>query len=138
MQQGQYPNAFYRVSAKALIFNESNQVLIVHEGEDWTLPGGGIDHGEDPLTALRREIYEEAFITSDFEAELVGVESFYVDSKDAMALWMIYYLKMADPEFTFQVGEDADEVAFRDHTDFNNSESLFEQIIARYGSKLVN
>ncbi len=25
----------------------------------WTLPGGGIDHGEDPRAAMVREVYEE-------------------------------------------------------------------------------
>jgi ADP-ribose pyrophosphatase YjhB (NUDIX family) len=25
----------------------------------WTLPGGGVDHGEDPRDAVRREVHEE-------------------------------------------------------------------------------
>lgn len=134
MQQGQYPNAFYRVSVKAVIFNEKNEVFAIHEGEDWTLPGGGLDHGEEPLVALKRELYEEAFINSDFEAELIGTESFYVDSKDAMAFWMIYKVHMADPNFAYKVGEDADEVAFRNPLDFKDSKSLFEQIMYKYSS----
>jgi len=31
----------------------------VTKNELWTLPGGGVDHGEDPRTAVVREVYEE-------------------------------------------------------------------------------
>ena len=41
MKQGQYPESFYRVSVKAVIQNNAGEVFAIHEGEDWTLPGGG-------------------------------------------------------------------------------------------------
>lgn len=53
-----------RIAAYALLTRD-HEVLLTQmsartriEGR-WTLPGGGIDHGEDPRDALRREVYEE-------------------------------------------------------------------------------
>lgn len=41
-----YPTTFYRVSVKALIKNDKNEILVVKESQDfWSLPGGGLDHG---------------------------------------------------------------------------------------------
>lgn len=58
-----YPNAYYRVSVKAIIRDDQDRVFVAKEYEhDWSLPGGGVDHGEEPLDALRRELKEELCI----------------------------------------------------------------------------
>ena len=58
----------FRVSLKAVIFNENDEILIVKEsGRDWwDIPGGGIDHGESIKEALARELREEVSLTGDF------------------------------------------------------------------------
>jgi 8-oxo-dGTP pyrophosphatase MutT (NUDIX family) len=53
-----------RVAAYALLARDGEVLLTEMSSRTrirgrWTLPGGGIDHGEDPRDALRREVYEE-------------------------------------------------------------------------------
>lgn len=53
-----------RVGAYAVILQEGRILLSrlakrVTPDELWTLPGGGLDHGEDPRDAVVREVYEE-------------------------------------------------------------------------------
>ena len=52
-----------RVAAYAVI-RRGSEVLLARTAphirfQGWALPGGGVDHGEHPRDALRREIYEE-------------------------------------------------------------------------------
>ncbi len=53
-----------RVAAYAVILRD-DQILLsrlasrLSRAEMWTLPGGGLDHGEDPREAVVREVYEE-------------------------------------------------------------------------------
>ena len=53
-----------RIAAYALL-TRRDEVLLTRMSSRtrihgmWTLPGGGIDHGEDPRAALRREVHEE-------------------------------------------------------------------------------
>ena len=52
----------YRPGAKTFIFNQ-DQLLLVRLGyghKKWVLPGGGIDKGEKPEEAAKREVKEEA------------------------------------------------------------------------------
>lgn len=57
-------NQWQRVAAYAVIVRDDRILLSrlaqrVSEDELWTLPGGGLDHGEDPRDAVVREVYEE-------------------------------------------------------------------------------
>jgi len=50
----------YRVSAKALIYNENKQFLLIQEKKGIRdFPGGGIEYGETPQEAIKRELSEE-------------------------------------------------------------------------------
>ena len=48
-----------RPGAYAIIFNEKKQIAIVETPTGFFLPGGGIEKGESPEQALKREIQEE-------------------------------------------------------------------------------
>src|SRR5581483_8166347 len=51
---------YYRVSVKALIIDDTGKFLLAREHDGtWDMLGGGLDHHEDPVTALKREITEE-------------------------------------------------------------------------------
>jgi len=54
-----------RKSCRAVILSQENKILLIKienpEGswEGWITPGGGVDDGEDEISALQRELYEE-------------------------------------------------------------------------------
>lgn len=58
-----------RASAYALAIHEGHVLLtqLAHfctRAGHWTLPGGGIDHGEQPVETLLREVHEETGLTA--------------------------------------------------------------------------
>ncbi|TCT05849.1 putative (di)nucleoside polyphosphate hydrolase [Tepidamorphus gemmatus] len=64
----------YRPCVGALVINRDGLVFIGHRADGpeepegpgtwWQMPQGGIDEGEDPATAVFRELYEETSIRS--------------------------------------------------------------------------
>ena len=51
---------FYRISVKGIAIDDKGRFLLSREDNGmWDMLGGGIEHGEDPMTCLTREIKEE-------------------------------------------------------------------------------
>ena len=50
-----------RITARAIVRNQDGlyAVMYAKKFDLYSLPGGGVEEGEDVLTALRREVYEE-------------------------------------------------------------------------------
>ena len=63
---------FYRISIKALIRNEDKTKFLLALEDNWyrEFPGGGLDHGEDPVWWLHRELQEE-----------LGLKAIYISSQ---------------------------------------------------------
>jgi ADP-ribose pyrophosphatase YjhB (NUDIX family) len=119
-----YPDAFYRVSLKAIIQNDKGEVLCVKEdGSEWSLPGGGLDYGESIEQGLVRELHEEAALDPaiSFTFEPIGHEPMWVESRQAWQLWVVFRITFTGNLPEFSRGVDADDVAFVDPTQFKDS-----------------
>ncbi len=114
---GQYPNTFYRVSAKAVIRNTVGEVLVIKEHQDkWELPGGGLDHGESVHDCLERELREELGMTNVFTEQFSKVETQYMPSRPDKQLdfWKMsmYFDVVVEGELTIVLGEGITEARF--------------------------
>lgn len=75
-----------RVAAYA-ICREMDRVLLTlavepDGGQTWTLPGGRVEHGEDPMAAVIREVEEESGLHVEVD-RLLGVDSRFIPASES-------------------------------------------------------
>lgn len=98
---------FYRVSLKAIIFDEQRRLLVYQNAEDeWEMPGGGWEQGESAEDCLRRELKEEVNATVTEVGNVLSVYSLF-HSGGNWKLCIAYEVKIADGALV----PDGDEVA---------------------------
>lgn len=64
----------FRLAAYAVCIEDGRVLLAHHSSGNWTLPGGQVDHGEDPFDTVIREVAEETGCEAVVE-RLLGVDS---------------------------------------------------------------
>ncbi len=119
-----------RVAAYALIRRDDNVLLtrlsaIAPSAGKWTLPGGGVDHGESPEDAVRREVVEECGVNCTV-GSLIGVNDIHFvgtgpdgQREDYHGIHIVYAATVspeAEPVLA-EVGGTTDAVAWVSETD---------------------
>jgi ADP-ribose pyrophosphatase YjhB (NUDIX family) len=69
--------ASFYTSADALV-ERDGKYLMIKEGKErcrgtWNVPGGAVEHGETPVEAVRRELYEETGLKAESVEGLIAV-----------------------------------------------------------------
>ncbi|WP_418957067.1 NUDIX hydrolase [Streptomyces tritici] len=112
-----------RVAAYAVCVRDDDHVLlarwVARDGtRQWTLPGGGMDHGEDPLDTVVREVAEETGQLVS-PVRLLGVDTirrrwsrrFGADA-DWQGLRIVYECRLTGGELRNEIGGSTDLAAW--------------------------
>lgn len=91
----------YRISIKGVEFDDNGRVLLAREDNGmWELLGGGLDHNEDPIDCLKREVFEETGIKVTYVSP---VPKFFITAPKAFQKGylanIVYEIKLENHDF---------------------------------------
>lgn len=111
----------YRPNVGVALFNREGRVFLgrrkeregveLAAGHEWQMPQGGIDEGESPLEAARRELYEETNVSSvSLLAEAPDWLNYDLPPEAMAGRWKGRYRGQTQKWFAFRFTGDDDEI----------------------------
>jgi ADP-ribose pyrophosphatase YjhB (NUDIX family) len=124
-----------RVAAYAVIVDETRRILLAHWNEHghtgWTLPGGGLEEGEDPADAAVREVWGETGFDVELDG-LLGINSHVVPGEHRInasgrplhAIRIVYRAHIIGGDLTNEAEGSTDEASWFDLSAVANIEHV--------------
>jgi 8-oxo-dGTP diphosphatase len=124
-----------RVAAYAVIVDEERRILLAHWNEHghsgWTLPGGGLEDGEDPADAAVREVWEETGFDVELDG-LLGINSHVVSGEQRVnasgrplhSIRIVYTAHIIAGDLTNELDGSTDEASWFDLSAVANIEHV--------------
>jgi len=134
-----------RIGAYVVVLDEAGRLLLCRNGDggpehgSWTLPGGGLEFGEDPAAGALRELEEETGLRGELDA-IAAVRSRHVERGPASgrrpvhAVFLIYRGHVLGGTLRPEVGGSTDECAWLTR---NEAERLSLMELGRIGVRLA-
>ena len=123
-----------RAAAYGVII-ENGRILLAHWNAGgsggWTLPGGGLEYGEDPVDAAVREIAEETGYAASVD-RLLGIHTISIDPEDRsdgsdvpfQGLRIVYRATVVGGTLAHERNGSTDEAAWFDLSDLAGVETV--------------
>lgn len=108
-------NQVTRISAYGLLLQSQRILLcrisgqVLRDSGRWTLPGGGLNFGEDPVEAMVREVYEETGLIVR-ALGIAGIDSFFQkdENHDFHGIRIVYFVEVVGGALTNEVDGSTD------------------------------
>ncbi len=116
--------------------DKDGKVLVVKEDQDtWSLPGGGLHHGEQPQEGILRELKEELGVNGAVIKDVIYTATYKHPNGQIWVVWIVFDTTIDSTKFIF--GKGVTDAQFIDVETLKSSNDVYEQHVYQAAKALI-